>query len=304
MTEISTAETKKFFLRGRDPETHKGDYGKAVVIAGSSGMTGAAVLASRACVHSGAGLVYMLVPGACLNTAEILVPEAVKRTPGGNRPCFDESDAAEAVKIASFADCVAIGPGLGRDSSTGAFVRELLSSPGFAPKARALVVDADALYPFYGDPEGLKKAAEAHPGKLVITPHEGEAAGLLGVTPETVRTDRKKAVETLAGALCGGIALLKGHRTLIGTEKDGRIELYVNVTGNPGMATGGSGDVLTGIIAGFAAADGNCEELLNIVKYGAAAHGIAGDIAAEKLSERYISAADIIDGLGEIKNYA
>ena len=291
----------RFFTQPLRPDADKFANGRVLVIAGSRGMTGAAILCAGAAIRSGAGLVYSAIPGACLNALECSLIEAVKCPfgEGTGADKFASEDAEKMIKLSEDVDAAVIGPGLGREETTQKFVLKLLGSVNFAKKAKAVVVDADALYAFAGTQELLKDAAEKRPGRMIITPHEGEAARLLGLTRQQVHENREENAEKLAGLVCGGAAVLKGHRTLIAGEKDGR--LIENTTGNPGMGTGGSGDVLAGMIAAFAI---SAKDALTASAYAAALHGLSGDIMAEKYGERYIAASDLIKGLGELKKYA
>lgn len=300
--EIDPKAALDYFLKPREPEADKFANGKVLVIAGSRGMTGAAILCARGAMHSGAGLVYSALPAECLRSVEPALLEAVKCPVGGPGSfCFDETDEERLIELSAGMDSVVIGPGLGRAPGTIGLVRKLLGNAEFAKDAKAIIIDADGLYPYSGDTEALKKAAALRPGKLVITPHEGEASRLLGICREHIRAARGKNALELAALLCGGTAVLKGHHTVVAAGD----EESVNVTGNPGMGTGGSGDVLAGIIAGMAAGSGkDCQPLKNIVKFAVAVHGLAGDVMAKKHSQRFITASDIITGLGELTENA
>ena len=180
---INADEALNYYLRPLDPDADKFANGSVLVIAGSYGMTGAAVLCAKAAMRSGAGLVYSALPGACLRNVEISLPEAVKCPLGeSGKTYFDIDDADRLAELSGRKDAVVIGPGLGREAGTQKLVRKLLASKEFAPDAKAVVLDADGLYPFTGRAEEMQKAAEIRPGKFVITPHEGEAARLLGVS--------------------------------------------------------------------------------------------------------------------------
>lgn len=296
---IDVRKAVDFFLDPLRRDADKYANGKVAVIAGSSGMTGAAILCARACMRSGAGLVYSVLPGTCLRTAEPALTEAVKCPVGVESDFFTEADSEKVIDLSKDAKAVVIGPGLGRNPETVGFVRRLLGNSEFAPKAEAVVIDADALFAYSNDGAALTEASELRPGKTVITPHEGEAARLLGIGRDEVSRDRTGTLMKLSALTGGGIAVLKGSGTLVANGN----AVFVNTTGNPGMGTGGSGDVLAGIIAGFAAS-GYGQSLANIVNYGVALHGLSGDIEASAHSERFITASDLIKGLGEIKKYA
>jgi len=329
MYEFRAGNAVKYFLKPRRANAHKGDFGRAFIIAGSRGMSGAAILCARACMHAGCGLTYMVVPGALETAVSVAVPEAVKYPVGGAETEAFGAEHIEYVKeLCREADAVVIGPGLGRKPETGAFVRGLLADPEFAEKAGGIVTDADGLYAISGNIPRLREISGNHREKLVLTPHEGEAARLIGREAAYVAANRFETAGLIAAALNGGTVLLKGAGTIV-TGACGRV--FVNSTGNPGMATGGSGDVLSGILGAIISQE-NCsgyaietaagetsgeasgerahtcaaagEKLFENVACGATIHGLSGDIMASKHGERYLTASDIIDGLGEIKNYA
>lgn len=310
MIRIEAQQAIEYFLGAFRRDVNKYDRGRVFVIAGSRGMSGAAILSARAAMRSGAGLVYSVLPGGLLQGVEPALPEALKcPVDGPDKEYFAAEDAAKLKGLALRADAVVLGPGLGRNENTLALVRALAADPGFAPDARAIILDADGLYAFKGRAAELADvAAVRRGGQLVLTPHEGEMAGLLELTAAEVRVRRAECVTKLAGLLAGGAAVLKGRETLTAAGTAAGTEIYVNVTGGPGLATGGSGDVLAGLIAGLAASDrareGDCQPLINIVNYGVALHGLAGDILTARRGERYLTAGDIIEGLGEIRNYA
>ncbi len=309
MTRIDAREATEYFLGQFRSDVNKYDRGRVFVIAGSRGMSGAAILSARAAMRSGAGLVYSVLPAGLMTSVEPALPEALKCPVGeSGSPHFAAGDADRLKELARRADAAVLGPGLGRDESTLALTRELLADPEFAPAAKALVLDADGLYAFKGRAAELKKAAACRPGQLVITPHEGEAAALLDVTAAEVKASREACVRALAELLAGGVTVLKGRETLTASAGARGTKIYVNTTGNPGLATGGSGDVLAGMIAGLTASDGaregNCQPLVNIVNYGVALHGRAGDILTARHGERCLAAGDLIEGLGELRNYA
>ncbi|MBO5076705.1 MAG: NAD(P)H-hydrate dehydratase [Clostridia bacterium] len=309
MTRIEAQAAIEYYLGQFRADVNKYDRGRVFVIAGSRGMSGAAILSARAAMRSGAGLVYSVLPGGLLPGVEPALLEALKCPVGDpDKGYFAAEDAARLKELAARADAVVLGPGLGRNESTLALVQELVADPEFAPDARAIILDADGLYAFKGRASELAEAAARRNGQFILTPHEGEMAGLLELTAAEVRAERAECVTKLAELLGGGAAVLKGRETLTATFSRTGAEIYVNTAGGPGLATGGSGDVLAGLIAGLAASDraraGNCQPLINIVNYGVALHGLAGDILTARRGVRYLTAGDIIEGLGEIRNYA
>lgn len=227
-------------LPPRPLDGHKGTFGKALILGGSEGMTGAAALAARAASRSGVGLVYVAYPSPLGTIVESLLVEPVKiPLPGGER-WFEASQAADALKEASKVDAVALGPGIGRHPSTGKFVAEIVEKID-----KPLVIDADGLNLLADDLSLLKRRT----APTILTPHPGEAARLLGTTVEKVQADRLGAFVDFAREH-DAIVVLKGARTIV-TSPDG--QRYINPSGNTGLAKGGSGDVLTGLIVGLLA---------------------------------------------------
>ncbi|HSQ55215.1 MAG TPA: NAD(P)H-hydrate dehydratase [Gemmata sp.] len=269
-------------LPRRPTDSHKGTFGTVQVIAGSRGMAGAAILTGRGALRGGAGLVRV----AC--------PMSVQDVVAGGHPCyttfgirqhtdggFGDGAAEEIIELARPADVAAIGPGLGQNEGVSAFVRGLLAGLPEIP----LVVDADGL-------NAIAPLTEPFPGRaepLVLTPHPGEFARLLGVSVAEVLQNRESLAIAFA-AKFEVVLLLKGANTLV---TDGK-QLYRNTTGNPGMATGGSGDVLTGLIAALIG-QGLSEFAAAVL--GAYLHGRAGDIAARYLGQTTLVATDILDHL-------
>ena len=262
--------------RGR--ESHKGDFGKVNIISGSLGYTGAPCLAAMGALRAGAELVFLGVPGGVypIIAAKVL---CAMPYPLGEGPCFTEHELEEAVERCRGKDAVVLGPGLGNAPATLAFARRLTKRID-AP----LVLDADGINAFAGHIDGL----DSRQGRLtVLTPHLGEFARLLG---REIGEDKAQEAQNFARAH-GCFLVLKGHRTLVACP-DG--EIYVNQTGNPGMATGGSGDVLSGMMASLLAQGLEPKTAILAAVY---LHGLAGDLAAEALGEYALTAADLIDYL-------
>jgi len=266
----------------RDPETHKGTYGHALVIGGSRGMSGAPILAAKAAISSGAGLVTIAVPNDILPAAEANVLEALKAgLPVDEQGCIKETAAEQALELANGKNVVALGPGLGQSAAVKDFLLQFLSAV-----KTPLVIDADGLNNLAGHLDRL--AATKQP--MVLTPHPGEAARLLNTTASEVQDDRLGAAARLAKET-GAVIVLKGAHTVI-TEPHGRV--WINTTGNPGMATGGVGDVLTGLIAGLMAQG---LDTLNAAIVGVYLHGLAGDHAAETTGERALTATHLLNAI-------
>ena len=280
--ELLTPEQIRLIVQPRPADSHKGDYGRVTVVAGSRGKSGAAHLTGLAALRSGAGLVTIATPECCVPIVASLAPEYMTE-PLSDTAAGEVAESAVETVLALRQDVIACGPGLGRSEGAASFVRALVErSP--VP----LVLDADAILAFADDPGLLMGRDERH---IVITPHPGEMARLVGKTIEEVQADRIGIASEFA-ATHQVYVVLKGHRTIIATPAGA---VAVNPTGNPGMATGGSGDVLTGMIAAWLAqlldADAACRLAVFL-------HGAAGDLAAGHEGRVSMIAGDLIDHLG------
>lgn len=268
-------------LPPRDDYAHKGDFGKVMLLCGAVGYTGAAAMASRAALRCGSGLVFTLVPEAVYSIVAVKLNEAMVF------PVDCDSDgrvsfAAKNTILSRLAncDCALLGPGLG----TSRELSQLLTGLVLASDC-PLVLDADGLNAFAGH---IHKLRDAHV-PIILTPHDGEFARLMPDEPKLPRTDlalRCEAAIRLAKK-SGAIVLLKGHRSII---TDG-VTVYVNHAGNPGMACGGSGDVLSGIIVSLL---GQGVAPLEAAALGAFLHGSAGDLCAQELGQRGMLPGDMI----------
>jgi NAD(P)H-hydrate epimerase len=225
-------------LYARKPDAHKGEFGRVVVIAGSPGMTGAGCLAARAALRSGAGLVTLAVPESLLPLVAgcdaCLMTRSCAESPSGG---FSMTALDSLLAFCSKADAVAIGPGMGRDEETWRLVRAL-----YEKLEKALVLDADGLNAVAADAVVLKRAPVGR--RTVLTPHPGEMSRLTGVNASVIQSDRKEAASRFASRYSVTLAL-KGAGTIVADSE----KIFINSTGNPGMATAGSGDVLTGVMA-------------------------------------------------------
>ena len=268
--EITYEEIHGLFTRKRRRDAHKGMFGRVLIIAGSKGMAGAAILCARGALRTGAGLVTLSVPDDLLPIVQTSVPEAI---------CVPRKASLTPDILAHF-DAIAIGPGLGVSAAAGETLSYVLENYG-----GKLVLDADALNIIAGSSITLDS-------DMIITPHPGEAAKLLGATVAVVQARREAAAAFLAEKL-GCIAVLKGAGTLIAVT-DPSLRLRVNTTGNPGMATGGSGDVLTGVIASLLAQGMPSETAACAGVY---IHGLAGDLIAHDLGEDGLTAGDLPIGV-------
>ena len=268
-------------LPKRRPESHKGDCGRVLIVAGSPGMTGAACLTAMGALRGGAGLVTVACPRGVQPVVAAKLTEALTISlPECVEGSVSSAAVAEIEKPLARADIVAAGPGLGTAPDTIEFVKRLLPAV-----ARPLVLDADALSALAGGIELLTR--RSHP--TIITPHPGELARMFGSSVEDIQSDRS-AWAVRAAKETGAVCVLKGHGTVV---SDGG-ETHINETGNPGMATGGSGDVLTGLIAALLAQGLGP---LGASRLGVYLHGLAGDLAARKLGQFSMIAGDIVDYL-------
>lgn len=261
-------------LKKRDKFSHKGTYGHALIIAGSKGKMGAAVMAAKSALRAGAGLVSAHIPDCGYTVLQSAVPEAMCET--------DENETHISGRIKT-GNCsaVAVGPGIGNDADTARALKLLIQDTTINT-----VFDADALNIIAENKTWLAFMR----GGSILTPHPKEFERLFGKTDNSF--ERLKLQREMAMKYSFYI-ILKGAHTSIAFP-DGSV--YFNSTGNPGMATGGSGDVLTGIICGLLAQGYKPYEASVLGVY---LHGVAGDIAAEKMSEQGMTAMDIIDGMGE-----
>jgi ADP-dependent NAD(P)H-hydrate dehydratase len=268
-------------LPPRRPDAHKGDFGLALIVGGSRGMAGAAALAGLAALRGGAGLVRLAVPESVLDTVAGFEPsymtiplpaDAVGRIAAA---AFDRI-----IEAAQPATAIACGPGLGRSFELDEIVVRL-----YQEIDKPMVFDADALNALAAESDVL-----GHPGgPRILTPHPGEFARLIGKKLEG--GEAQEAAVELA-ARCGIVVVLKGHHTLV---TDGQ-RRAINATGNPGMATGGSGDVLTGLITALL-----CQKMapFDAARLAVHLHGLAGDMAAEELGQVSLIAGDLIQYLPE-----
>lgn len=267
-----------FFLSPRAAESHKGTYGHCLLVGGSTGMCGAVGLAGRAALRSGAGLVTIATPRHCVDVVASF------------EPCYmtlglaldeTETDVASVQSVLSHrsTDAIGCGPGLGTSEAAQEVARWL-----YQTSECPLVLDADGLNSLSATQTDWSK----HAGPRVLTPHPGEFRRMVQDPQAEVVSLRERAASWAAEQ--NVVLILKGHHTLV---TDG-IASYVNPTGNPGMATGGTGDVLTGIISSLLAQG---LSPWNAARLGVFVHGMAGDLAADKLGTVALIARDLIDYL-------
>ena len=289
----------KSLLRPRPSDSHKGTYGHLLIIAGSAGMGGAVAMAARAAVRSGVGLVSVAVPACCLTAIETHVLSAIKRPLKSSNPDFLDGDTLAQIKrdLDQF-DAVVVGPGMGRAPETQQLILTLVDQ---IPSP--LIIDADGLNALEGKMERVTRRSAA----TILTPHPREMARLSGLSVSEIQRDRVQIAQRFAEEH-GVTLVLKGVGSVtvgepaiapdVGDETpaDHPFQSWVNSTGNTGLAKGGSGDVLTGLIGGLAA-QGLRPTAAALV--GVHWHGLAADVAARRIPEQAMTPDDVIDALGE-----
>jgi len=281
--ELLTRESMAPLVAPRAPDSHKGDYGRVLIVAGSPGKTGAAVLAGLGALRSGAGLVTVATPVSCLPIVASGRPEIMTLALAETA---DGTVGWEAIdQVLSFeADIIAVGPGLGVTPDARRFVQALVERAGVP-----VIVDADAITAFTGAADRLLGRDGVD---VVVTPHPGEMARLIGLSVDVVQSERLDIARAFAVDHRVHV-VLKGHRTVVAAP-DGRTS--INLTGNPGMATAGCGDVLTGMIAGWFGQLLDADAAARLAVY---LHGVAGDLAEADEGEVAMVAGDVLDRLGD-----
>ena len=268
----------------RNKNAHKGNFGHILVLAGSARFSGAAVLCAKAAMRAGAGLVTLGIPKS-LNSAIIKIkPAEVMTLPLAETKELTLSSKAFK-KISDFAkkaDVIVIGPGLTQNNSTQRLIRKVIMAVD-----KPMVIDADGLNALIGNLNILRGTRYAVRG-TILTPHPGELARLLRSSVVNIQNKRKETAQKFARDY-GLTLVLKGHRTIVA---DHQKHLFTNTTGNPGMASAGSGDVLSGLIAAFL---GQGLMPFAAAKYAVSLHGLAGDLAAKEKTQISLIASDIID---------
>jgi ADP-dependent NAD(P)H-hydrate dehydratase / NAD(P)H-hydrate epimerase len=277
--------------RPRDVNSNKGKFGHVLVIGGSYGKAGAPAMASLACLRAGAGLVTAAVPKSIVDTVTRIAPELMmtplaEGTKG--EVSFKNLDGAKLDALVKKISVVAVGPGLSTEGDAPAFARQMVEKTTVP-----VVIDADALNAFAGD----TKLLDGEGRVMVLTPHPGEMARLAGLTVKEVEADRVGLARTFA--MKHKLTLvLKGWRTLV-AHPDGSIA--VNTSGNPAMSKGGSGDILTGIVAAMLAQFPN--DVARAVETAVCLHGLAGDFAARAMDEHTVLATDTVTHLSDAFRY-
>lgn len=269
----------------RHLDVHKGDFGKIFCLAGSAGFTGAAYMACESMVKTGAGLVVLGIPKSLNCAMEAKLTETMTvPLPETEAQSFSFKALDEILERIKWADIFVLGPGISRNEETQKLILEVVKKTDIPT-----IIDADGLFPFKNNLDILKNTK----AQIIITPHEGEFSRIFKVGRGEIYYDRIEIMLSKQKMINGTI-LLKGTATVIASPDE---KIFINVTGNPGMASGGTGDVLTGIIAGLAAQ--KIDFALSAAA-GAYIHGLAGDLAAEEMTEYPVTATDLIHKIPEV----
>ncbi len=284
-TALITGEYMEDIFPSRRADTHKGTYGHLLVVAGSKGKTGAAVMAAQGAMRSGAGLVTVAAPSGINDILEVKLTEAMTEPLDDDGRGFPAGEASGRIlNLLESRNVLVIGPGISREGEAGKMVKEVLA--GLTVPA---ILDADALWHLAGFMDVLKDTA----APLILTPHPGEMGRLLGISAVEVQRDRIGIAREFAREY-GCWLVLKGARSLVAAP-DGR--LFINTTGNPGMATAGTGDVLCGMIGAFVSQGLSPLDSCIAAVY---LHGEAGDSAAGEKGEEGLIATDVIEKIPQV----
>ena len=269
-------------LLKRKPDTHKGDYGSLLVIGASPGLTGAVALCAQAAMRIGTGLVRVGVPDKLNSIFEIKLTEAMSIPLKSSGRGYLSQEALSQIKgILNKIDVIALGCGASQNPATKKLLLKIIKDID-----KPLVIDADGINALASNTEVLRKRKAKN---VILTPHLAEFSRLIGVNKEQIKKKRKELVKKFS--LKYNLTLvLKGHKTIISNGRD----VFENKTGNPGMATAGSGDVLTGMIAGLLAQG---LSIFDAAKYGVYLHGLSADYAAKDKTQNCLIASDIIEYL-------
>jgi NAD(P)H-hydrate epimerase len=279
-TTVLRAKDIRKLLPSRKPESHKGAYGHAVIVAGSTGKSGAAYLSAKSALRCGAGLVTAVSPANVQRIVATMGPEIMTQLTSGHADFFSTEGVRDLLNFLKDKSSAAVGPGIGTADPTVQFFQSLI------PKLECpLVIDADGLNVLANDKQLIRKRK---PLSTVLTPHPGEIARLMNTKTETVQKDRIGMAKSLA-AETASIVVLKGYRTVI-ADPEG--QTWINITGAPALASAGTGDVLTGIITGFLA-----QKLspLEAALAGVFAHGLTGNLFEQQFPNQALNALDILD---------
>jgi NAD(P)H-hydrate epimerase len=302
---VTTGQEAGITFPSRGEDAHKGEFGHVLVVAGSLGKAGAAALAGMAALSAGAGLVTVACPKSIQATVAGFAPELMTEgLPETAEGSISMEATARVDALLSGKDTVVLGPGISGNERSASFVRRLATHCPLP-----LVLDADGLNAFAGHNGELQPRGDSAPLR-VLTPHPGEAARLLGVSAQQINADRTEVARCIASQT-GSCVVLKGHRTIVAGASG---ETWINMTGNPAMAKGGSGDVLSGILGAAlarkrvaappgsrAGSSDSASAFLKDLHVAAAVylHGLAGDLARDRLHEHTVLATDQVEMLTE-----
>lgn len=278
---VTDSEFVKKLMKKRDNNTHKGDYGKILIIAGSVGMSGAAYLSAQAALKSGGGLVTLACPASVNSVLESKTTEVMTMPLQDKDGHIDYMSSSSILSVIDSFDAILIGPGLGRSQDAQNIVKAVLKSSKVP-----VVVDADAIFAFSNDSDILRECS----CDLIFTPHSMEMSRLTGLDVSYIEENRIDVSKEFCEE-SGATLLLKGHHSVVTAQS---LEQYINNTGNPGLATGGSGDVLAGIVVSLAARGIDCAKAAAAAAY---IHGSAGDIAMERYGQESMSAENVLECL-------
>lgn len=283
---VTDAEFVRNLIGIRKRNTHKGNYGKVLIVGGSKGMTGAAYLSAQAALKAGAGLITLGICGSLNSAMEAKLTEVMTLPLSDNNGKIASNAADKIIEFSKNCDCILFGPGLGR----GGEVKELLSVL-LRNSHIPVVIDADGINALSEDKTILEQCSCS----IILTPHTAEMSRLTGYDIEYIESNRFEVSAELSQEL-GATIILKGCHTIVTGSND---KQYINITGNPGMATGGSGDVLAGIVSAFLARGLAEEEASAAAVY---IHGLAGDIASRYIGMESLTPTDIIEAISSAFN--
>ena len=279
---VKAGNKLKGFLKKRPKNSHKGDFGHIFILAGSRGMTGAAALCSNAAMRSGAGLVTLGIPVSLNSIMSRKLTEVMTVSlPETDKITLSLKAEREILKKTKASDAVVLGPGLSQHPDTQKLINKLILKIN-----KPMILDADALNAISKKPGRFKKIKMAY----IITPHPGEMARLVNKSREYIKNNRLNVAKKFSRDY-NAVVVLKGADTIVAAPD---MDYYINNTGNPGMATAGSGDVLAGIIAGFL---GQGLKAFDASVLGVYVHGLAGDFAAKDKGETGLIAGDILENI-------
>ncbi len=276
----------------RKLDSHKGDYGKVFILAGSLGMSGAAILAAKGALRTGAGLVFLGIPQILNQIVETELLEVI------SKPLNQTKDGCLSLRNYSFIynfsrkiDALVLGPGLSQNRQTQKLIRRLIKTVNMP-----LVIDADAINALVDNLHFLQASSIQDRGSRIITPHPGELARLLKINVQEIQKKREEIAVDFARKY-GLTVVLKGFQTVVSTPQG---EIYINKSGNPGMATAGMGDILSGMLGALLARGFSPFKAVKAAVY---LHGSAGDLAAREKGEEGMIASDVVEKIPEaIKN--